>query len=72
MIPYELRERAVLWVVRQTGHGQRSWAYDPSKVHLRRVDERWRTVCGRSVGRGASTAGTTTAKDADLCKRCFR
>lgn len=65
----------VQWVVRQTGFGQRSWAYDPSKVHeVEGFD--WQAVkpnvtrCGLTVPWGDRMVHPTPRDP--RCKRCFR
>lgn len=59
----------VRWVIRQTGHGQRSWAYEETKVHM--VVDRAVTRCGRRVGR-KPLFGIRTPANSDLCRLCFR
>jgi hypothetical protein len=63
-------ENEIQWVIRQTGLGQRSWAYDASKVHLRDPARLFQlTRCGLRI---PGPSKRVNNPEMGRCKRCFK
>jgi hypothetical protein len=55
----------VTWVIRQTGHGQRSWAHDVSLAHY---EIGGHMVCGRRTRKRTDAANRNDRR----CRQCLK
>jgi hypothetical protein len=63
----------VQWETGAGGAGVRSWALVVGKVHERRRDEPWRTLCGRIVPKASKVLPVPDKPgEGNDCKRCAR